>query len=705
MNASQSFGASSADQLLAPVRDMFAKLQRSTAVERGDLEEAIRQVTEAAAGALRVSRASVWQFGEDRSQIRCLDLFDRNSGAHSSGATLSASDTPRYFEALRSERTIAAHDAHRDSRTSEFAPSYLEPNGIAAMLDAPIWLSGKLVGVVCNEHVGDRPRAWAPWEELVAGTIADFASIILGAAERAAQARALERAALEREHLLDSVFQSAPFGLAFFNREIRYTRINDWLANLNGTTRAQTIGKRPLEIIRHPETAALSEQMIAQVFATGEKSKVIEVTSPHATPEPTFLIRFYPVIFDGHVDHVGCYVVEITSQRAVERERQELLDRERAAREEAEAASRAKDEFFSVLGHELRNPLAPISTALDLMRPLGPTAGRERAVIQRQVAHLGRLVDDMLDVARITRGKIELRTKPVEIVSVVEKGIEMASPLLDRNGHTLVVDVPSTGLRVEADPDRLAQVISNLLANAAKFTPSGGRVEVRAYLDSRDVVLEVRDNGVGFPRELEPKIFDAFVQGERRVDNSQGGLGLGLAIVHGIILAHCGSVTGKSDGVGKGSVFTVRLPSLSLSQFDSLGYDDEVTPPPPSSRRRVLVVDDNEDAALMLALALKSNGHEVMTAFDGPTALATAAQFHPEAALLDLGLPVMDGFELARRLRELPGGAPMKIVAVTGYSSAKDRERSAEAQFDSHLVKPIDTFALEQLFTDLFAAP
>ena len=693
--------AKAADELLEPVRRIFAKLQRSSALEQGDVQHGLRQLTEASAAALVIARSSVWTFSADRKQIRCLDLFEAATGTHSNGATLDSSSSPRYFAALQSELTIVAHDARNDARTNELEATYLAPHGIVAMLDAPIWLSGQLVGVVCHELVGDLPRVWAPWEELVASTIADFASIVLGAAERAAQARALERAANERERLLDSVLSAAPFGLAFFDRELRYTRINEWLANVNEVSRAETIGKRPSEIVPDAAVARLAEDAISAVFATGQPSRMIELSKP-GIPPPTFLVKFYPVIVDERVDHVGCYVIEITAQRSNELERRELLERERAAREEAEAASRAKDEFFSVLGHELRNPLAPILTALHLMRPLGATAAVERAVIERQVAHLGRLVDDMLDVARITRGKIDLRLRPVELFSVVEKGIEMASPLIDRSGHSLVVNVPSSGFSVEADADRLAQVVSNLLTNAAKFTPRGGRIEISAARAAGEVSLYVRDNGVGLPAELLPRLFDAFVQGERRVDRSQGGLGLGLAIVHGIIVAHGGTVDARSDGVGMGSEFVVRLRARGLAEPSY----QSVHPEPlrrAADRRRVLVVDDNEDAALMLAAVIQSVGHEVMTAFDGPTALSAAEHFRPDAALLDLGLPVMDGFELARRLREMGGGTrDLKLVAVTGYSSPRDFERSSQASFDRHLVKPIDTVTLGKLLTELF---
>ncbi|MBX3189986.1 MAG: response regulator [Labilithrix sp.] len=691
-------GARSADEILEPVRKMFAELQRSSAIESAAVEAAFGKLTEMSAAALGVARASVWRFGADRSRIECLDLFEAASARHSTAAPISSADFPRYFAGLESERTIAAHEARLDPRTNELDASYLTPHRITAMLDAPIWLAGRLVGVVCHEHVGDGARIWAPWEQLLAGTIADFASLILGAAERAEQRAALERAAGERERLLDSVFAAAPFGLAFYDAQGRYTRVNDWLARVNGRTSAEVIGRRPSEVSARPDLAAVGERLIAEVLASGEPSEVIEMSDGRASNPRTFLVSFYPVVAGD--TQVGCCVVEITDQRASEAERATLLERERAARQEAEAASRAKDEFFSVLGHELRNPLAPIKTALHLMRNLGDDAALERAVIERQVDHLGRLVDDMLDVARVTRGKLELRRKAIELAVVVGNGVELASPLLDRRGHALVVDVPAAGLAVDGDPARLAQVVANLLTNAAKFTPIGGRVEMRARREGADVVLSVRDTGAGIAPELMPRLFEAFVQGERRLDRSQGGLGLGLAIVRGIVVAHGGSVSAKSDGAGKGSELVVRLPAF-MPPADAPA-EVRATGAAPKKRggRRVLVVDDNEDLALMLARALERSGHEVMTAYDGPTALAVAETFLPEAALVDLGLPVMDGFEVARRLRALPRLGDIKLVAITGYCGARDR--SVEAGFDEHLVKPIGPPALERLIADLF---
>jgi signal transduction histidine kinase/ActR/RegA family two-component response regulator len=397
----------------------------------------------------------------------------------------------------------------------------------------------------------------------------------------------------------------------------------------------------------------------------------------------------------------GSKLEEVVAERT--RDRELALAREREARREAETANRAKDDFLAMLGHELRNPLAPIQVALHLMERLGTSAQVERAVIERQVAHLTRLVDDLLDVARITNGKVELREKELELAAAVAKGIELASPLLERREVSLVVDVPSVGLLVSGDLDRLAQVVGNLLTNAAKFSRSGGEVAITGERDNDQVVLRVRDHGEGIAPALLPQLFDAFVQGERRLDRSQGGLGLGLAIVRSIVIAHGGTISAHSEGRGHGSEFQVRLPLRDETSASSRAEGPRRTDLA-RAQARILVVDDNEDAAQALAKLLELQGHFVETAFDGPTALAKASNFHPQVALLDLGLPVMDGFEVAARLREVPGLSGVKLVAVTGYGLASDRERTARAGFHAHIVKPLDVSRIPALLATL-AAP
>ena len=384
---------------------------------------------------------------------------------------------------------------------------------------------------------------------------------------------------------------------------------------------------------------------------------------------------------------------------------QHMLTQVNELRAKAEEANRAKDEFLDMLGHELRNPLSPILTALQLMK-LSGHGGSERArtIIERQVNHLTRLVDDLLDVSRIARGKVELRKESVEMSDVVAKAIEMASPLLEQRGHMLTVEVPRHGLQVNGDPTRLSQVVSNLLTNAAKYTPQGGHIFVDAEVEDDEIVLHVRDTGMGIPTHVLPHIFDLFVQGRQAIDRSQGGLGIGLAIVRNLVERHGGRVSADSEGPGRGSEFIVRLPTVAQHKENTGMPSPSVPvslPPVREGSPRVLVVDDNQDGAEMLAVALSLKGYDTRVAYDAPMALQVAAEFRPVVAFLDIGLPVMDGYELAAHLREIPGLEDLRLIAVTGYGQEPDLRRTREAGFHHHLIKPVDIEAIESAVAPL----
>ena len=370
--------------------------------------------------------------------------------------------------------------------------------------------------------------------------------------------------------------------------------------------------------------------------------------------------------------------------------------------ERAQDADRRKDEFLAILGHELRNPLAPIVTALDLMA-MSNKGGfeREREVIRRQAEHLIRLVDDLLDISRVTREKLQLKREPLELWSVISHAIEVASPLFEQRHHRLVVDVARSGMRVEADAIRLSQVFANLLANAAKYTNPGGQVAIRARHVGGRYEISVEDNGNGINQNLLPHIFEPFVQSDRTIDRAAGGLGLGLALVKSLTTLHGGTVTAHSDGPGKGSRFVVTLPPLMRARSEC--DDERITQPiaamePPSCR--VLVVDDNADAADTLADVLRGVGYDVAVAHDAPQALDLAAKFLPSIALLDIGLPVMDGYELARHLREQLIKPP-RLVAVSGYGHDADLARSRAAGFEVHLGKPVSMDVLVNVLGSL----
>ncbi len=370
-----------------------------------------------------------------------------------------------------------------------------------------------------------------------------------------------------------------------------------------------------------------------------------------------------------------------------------------AARVSAEAANRAKDEFLALLGHELRNPLAPIRTAVDLMNLRGGATQNERNVIERQVSHLSRLIDDLLDVSRIARGKIELTQRPVELAALVADALEQASPLMERRNHHLVLEVAPRGLTVNGDGFRLAQVIANLLTNAAKYTPAGGHISVHGAREGDSVVLRVRDDGAGVRPELLPVVFDMFVQGQRTIEHASGGLGLGLALVKNLVTLHGGSVEARSEGSDRGSEFTVRLPAYDVS--DDAAPENAIREPVSHRQgfgapRRILVVDDNADALDLLAEALRRRGHEVVVAEDGPAALRVLESFDLEVGIFDIGLPVMDGFELAVQVLKRASSAARRprLIAASGYGQPHDRAKSRDAGFDVHFVKPVDLDAL-----------
>ena len=369
-----------------------------------------------------------------------------------------------------------------------------------------------------------------------------------------------------------------------------------------------------------------------------------------------------------------------------------------AAMRLAEAA-RMKDEFLAMLAHELRNPLAPIRIAVQILT--GPDMShssisqsslrRAREIVDRQVQHLTRLLDDLLDVSRITTGKIELRKQPVELATALANALDVSRSLLDERKHSLSVSLPHDPIFVVADPLRLEQVITNLVNNAARYTPPSGHIDVTVTRQNADAVLRVRDDGIGMPDDLVPRVFDLFTQADRSLARPGGGLGIGLTIVRNLVELHGGTVTAASDGPGRGSEFVVRLPLGSVREEAPAAVPAEK--PFVIPRLRILVVEDNVDGRAILRTILEADGHEVYEAGDGPSGVETAHAVRPDVALIDIGLPGFDGYEVAKRLRDEHGNS-IRLIAVTGYGQAEDRRRSCDAGFDVHLVKPV---AREQL--------
>ena len=386
----------------------------------------------------------------------------------------------------------------------------------------------------------------------------------------------------------------------------------------------------------------------------------------------------------------------------------EVAERSRAEQALKEA-DRHKDEFLAMLAHELRNPLAPIRNAVHLMKMKAvedPQLLVSRDIIERQLIQLSRLVDDLLDVSRITRGKINLTRQRVELRELLERAVETVTPVLESRAHTLAVEIPEKPLTIYGDPLRLTQALGNVLGNAAKYTDAGGQITVRARRRRRDVEITVRDTGIGISADVLPCIFDLFTQVDQRNGRPQGGLGIGLALVRRLVEMHDGTVTASSGGAGQGSEFVIRLPlSVERAASGDAASDEtsEAAPaanpaaPRPLVQRRILVADDNEDARESLAALLALSGHEVFRAQDGSVALESAERHRPHVALLDIGMPYANGYEVARRIRGQPWGRDMVLVALTGWGQESDRRQSHEAGFDSHLTKPVDPDVLDEL--------
>ncbi|MFO0951605.1 MAG: ATP-binding protein [Isosphaeraceae bacterium] len=373
--------------------------------------------------------------------------------------------------------------------------------------------------------------------------------------------------------------------------------------------------------------------------------------------------------------------------------------------EELRQEDRRKDEYLALLAHELRNPLAPLANGLQIMRLMSGDAravAQARGMMERQLAHMVRLIDDLLDISRITRGKLELRREPTLLADVVAAAVETARPLVEAAGHELTVTLPAEPVTLDADPMRLAQVISNLLSNSAKYTPRGGRVRLAAGREGNEVVVSVRDTGVGIPPEALPGIFDMFSQVDRSMERTTGGLGMGLALVKGLTEMHGGTVEASSPGPGQGSTFNVRLP---VAAAPTPGHPRHDTPPAPRAAKRVLVVDDSRDSALSMAKVLGLLGSETRTAHDGVEAVEAAQEFRPDVILMDVGMPRLNGLDATRRIRQQPGGRDVTIVALTGWGQEGDRARSSEAGCDGHLVKPVSLPDLQKLLAELANSP
>jgi len=503
--------------------------------------------------------------------------------------------------------------------------------------------------------------------------------------ERKSAEEALKRhsqALQAAERRLSLLVESIGDHLVSYDHEWRYTFVNEGAARMLGRTKDELLGRSIWDIF--PD--AIGNQYWHELHEAARTKAPSASEHYYAAWDCWFENRIYP-----NQDGVTVFSSDITARKRMEHL---LAERERALL----AADQRKNEFLATLAHELRNPLAPIRQAAHIAR--SPHASAEQvqwshSVVERQVHHMSRLLDDLLDVSRISRGSIQLRLEAVALSTVIDAAVETARPLIDARRHTLSIHNHCSTLRLEADPSRLAQVLSNLLSNAAKYTDVGGRIELHADTVEGRLVVRVKDNGIGIVAQDLEAVFGMFTQLNSAIDRSEGGLGIGLALARGIAQLHGGSVQAASDGLGQGSEFVLRIP---LHQHADPAVATAGDAGPGASKAlKVLVADDNADAAETLAVLLGLDGHEVRTAHDGLAALVVAQSFRPDIALLDIGMPQLNGFELAAAIRREAWGRHTRIIALTGWGQEEDKQQARSAGFDAHLTKPVDPEVLKSL--------
>jgi signal transduction histidine kinase/CheY-like chemotaxis protein len=656
--------------------DRMASLQQLTsALSSAATVEAVAMLaTRVGAETLGLAGAGLW-VTDDAGDFRLLGEYgmsdeNRQTFQHIPiGSTLPAARIARERRPLWCECERDLESEHPSIRAA-----LGQGDAFRAYGALPLVRNDRVLGVLAFS--ASRPRRFLPEERAFMTSVAEHCADAFARARLYDDARRMER-------LLESVLVRLPVGI-FISRPPDSTLVfsNDAVARIWRTDSfpVQEEARSRMLKMTFPDGRPMPQAESPVVRALrGDVVDGLEVRIERRDGTLGWVnVSAAPVLRDdGTVEVAVATVVDVTA--------------EKAARAAADEAGRAKDEFVAMLGHELRNPLAPIVTALHLMRLRGAgVLERERSVIERQVSHLMRLVDDLLDVSRTARGGLRLDLAPVELWAIVADAIEAAGPLIEERNQVLTVSVPRTGLVIDADRGRLAQVVTNLLNNAAKYTPPGGHVTVSARANGDHVELEVADDGTGIASDLLPRVFDAFTQGRQGLDRKQGGLGLGLAIARQLIVGHGGTIEARSAGHGRGTIMIVRVPCAREPSLRDGAPRNAANATRGPAVRRVLVVDDNPDAAEIFAEALIEAGHEVRTAGDGPSALQLVDTFVPHIAFLDIGLPAMDGFELARLLRKIPHLVQTPLVAITGYAQDDDRQRALASGFSEHLAKPVD---------------
>jgi PAS domain S-box-containing protein len=665
-----------------------------------DLERAVQKVTDSAT---RLVGAAFGAFfynvrGEngDAYKLHTLSGASRDGFAHFPMPR----NTALFGPTFRGESLVRSADITRDPRYGRNAPYHGMPPGhlpVRSYLAVPVLSrTGEVLGTLFFGHPD--PGVFDERAERQAVSVAAHAAIAIDNARlyEAAQREILERrrvavALRTSERRLKAVLDNATVAVFLMDPDRNCLYMNAAAERLTGYQLVQAQGKRLHELIHHsrpdgspyPVEECPIDRSVPET--DGQQGEEVFV---HADG------RFYPVAFTAspirdEQGHISGTIVEVRDIRA-----------EKEAAERLREADRRKDEFLAVLAHELRNPLAPLRSGLDILRlltPRDPTLARTTDMMGRQIRQLVRLVDDLLDLSRVTHGRLELRCEPVLLREVAETATEASHALIDGYGHELIFQCRDDQLAIDGDAQRLAQVISNLLSNSAKYTPPGGRITLTIERDADHAVISVMDTGIGIPSDSITRIFEMFSQIRSDGHQTEGGLGIGLALVRYLVELHGGTVTAKSAGVGKGSEFTVRLPTLAhfkrVDEVPVVESNDAVQVTP----RRVLVADDNADAAASLTLWLELAGHEVHTATNGQQVVTLAERLRPDVIFMDLGMPHLDGLAASRKIRSQPWGQAIRIVALTGWGREEDRMRTQAAGIDLHWVKPVDPHALRRI--------
>ena len=605
-------------------------------------------------------------------------------GVETLAGTLKLRDYGSFIDDLKAGKFVFINDVDGDARTANSAGA-LRARSAASFVNVPVIEKNQLVAVVYVNH--EKARIWSG-EELA--FIKDVAERTRIASERARNAEELEKVVSEserRRRLHETFLENSPDLAYVFDLHHRFIYANKVLLNMWGRTWDEAIGQSLLALGYEPWHAEMHAREIDQVIATKQFVRG-EVPFEGAYGRRIYEYIFVPVVDpDGKVEAIAGTTRDVTERKLAE---EGLRD-----------ANRRKDEFLAMLAHELRNPLAPISAAAEVLQRGvldEKLITRTAQIISRQVQHMTTLVDDLLDVSRVTRGLVTISKRVVDLKSVIHDAVEQARPFIESQRHHVTIDMPAEAAYVMGDQKRLVQIFTNLLNNAAKYTPPGGSIRITLAGEENTLVLTIKDDGIGIPAELVPHVFDLFIQADRTSDRTQGGLGIGLALVKNLTELHGGTVHCFSEGNGTGSVFAVSLPRHHMLQVFAPDQNENRSDTGQSRQSlHILMVDDNPDAAQMLALYLETLGHRVRVAYSSQEAIACAQLEKPDVCIMDIGLPEMDGNVLARYLKAEKSTAHAAFIAVTGYGQDSDKLNAIAAGFDHYLVKPVNVATLADL--------